>query len=160
MKVKRTCAKGTPRRGNVEERFVQKPQEGFEREINQLLEEFRDLFPEQLPKGRPPKREIEFEIKTEEGVVPPNKPPLLPQSEGARRIASAKIDDLLAQGHIRLSQSPYGALVLFVPKKDGRWGMCIDYRALKKQTIRDQCPLLRIDDLVGSVGTRKSFFYS
>ena len=101
-----------------------------------LLEEFSDLFPEQLPKGRPPKRSVEFEIKTEEGAVPPNKPPyrLSPKEHDELQ---AQIDDLLAQGHIRPSQSPYGAPVLFVPKKDGRWRMCIDYRALNKQTIRD-----------------------
>ena len=37
-----------------------------------LLEQYAELFPEQLPKGRPPKRAVEFEINTEEGAVPPN----------------------------------------------------------------------------------------
>ena len=50
---------------------------GIQKELNQPLAEFKDLFPEQLPKGRPPKREVEFEIKTEDGAVPPNKPPYL-----------------------------------------------------------------------------------
>ena len=107
---------------------------GIQKELNQLLEEFRDLFPEQLPKGRPPKREVEFEIKTEEGAVPPNKPPYRLSPKEHEEL-QAQIDDLLAQGHIRPSQSPYGAPVLFVPKKDGRWRMCIDYRSLNKQTI-------------------------
>ena len=37
----------------------------IQKELHQLLEEFSDLFPEQLPKGRPPKQEVEFEIKLE-----------------------------------------------------------------------------------------------
>ena len=67
-----------------------------------LLEEFLDLFPEQLLKGRPPKREVEFEIKLEEGAILPNKPPnrLSPKEHDELQ---AQIDDLLAQGHIRPS---------------------------------------------------------
>ena len=41
-------------------------------ELQGLLEEYADLFPEQLPKGKPPKRTVEFEIKMEEGSTPPN----------------------------------------------------------------------------------------
>ena len=114
------------------------------------------MFPEQLPKGRPPKREVEFEIKTEEGAVPPNKPPYRLSPKEHEEL-QAQIDDLLAQGHIRPSQSPYGAPVLFVPKKDGRWRMCIDYRALNKQTIRDRYPLPRIDDLLDRLGRAQHF---
>ena len=44
-------------------------------ELHDLLKEYADLFPEKLPKGRPPQREVEFEIKMEEGATPPSKPP-------------------------------------------------------------------------------------
>ena len=44
-------------------------------ELQELLKQYQDIFPEQLPKGKPPKRTVEFEIKTEEGATPPNKPP-------------------------------------------------------------------------------------
>ena len=126
------------------------------KELHILLEEFSDLFWEQLPNGRPPKRSVEFEINMVEAAVPPNKPPyrLSPKEHDELQ---AQIDDLLAQGHIRPSQSPYGAPVLFVPKKDGRWRMCIDYRALNKQTIRDQYPLPRIDDLLDRLGKARHF---
>ena len=65
--------------------------------------------------------------------------------------------DLLAQGFIRPSASPYGAPILFVPKKDGRWRMCIDYRALNKQTVKDQFPLPRIDSLLERLGQATVF---
>ena len=125
-------------------------------ELDKLLREYADLFPERLPKGQPPKRQVEFEIQTKEDAVPPSKPPyrLSPKEHDELQ---AQIDELLAQGHIRPSASPYGAPVLFVPKKDGRWRMCVDYRALNKQTIRDQYPLPRIDDLLDRLGQAKHF---
>jgi hypothetical protein len=38
--------------------------------------------------------------------------------------------------------------VLFVKKKDGSMRMYIDYRELNKVTIKNQYPLLRIEDLL------------
>ena len=35
--------------------------------------------------------------------------------------------------------------------------MCIDYRALNKQTVKDRCPLPRIDDLIDRLGKAKHF---
>jgi hypothetical protein len=40
-----------------------------------------------------------------------------------------QLEELLTKGYIKLSQSPYGALVLFVHKKDETLKMCVDYRA-------------------------------
>ena len=155
MKIKGPVGKAPPIAETTKILFSE-AQRNVQKELHQLLEEFSDLFPEQLPKGRPPKRSVEFEIKTVEGTVPPNKPPyrLSPKEHDELQ---AQIDDLLAQGHIRPSQSSYGAPVLFVPKKDGRWRMCIDYRALNKQTIRDRYPLPRIDDLLDRLGKARHF---
>ena len=65
--------------------------------------------------------------------------------------------DLLAQGFIRPSNSPYGAPILFVTKKDGRWRMCIDSRALNKQTIKNVFPLPCIDLLLEHLGQARVF---
>ncbi|GKB96395.1 putative reverse transcriptase domain-containing protein [Tanacetum coccineum] len=55
--------------------------------------------------------------------------------------------ELLNNGFIRPSSSPWGAPVLFVKKKDGSFRMCIDYRELNKLTVKNRYPLPRIDDL-------------
>ncbi|GJU04379.1 putative reverse transcriptase domain-containing protein [Tanacetum coccineum] len=55
--------------------------------------------------------------------------------------------ELQEKGFIRPSYSPWGALVLFVKKKDGAMRMCINYRELNKLTIKNHYPLPRIDDL-------------
>ncbi|CAI7897396.1 unnamed protein product [Closterium sp. NIES-54] len=59
-----------------------------------------------------------------------------------------QIEYLLDKGLIRPSTSPYGAPVLFTPKPDGSLRMCIDYRALNTQTIKNKYPIPRIDDLL------------
>ena len=72
--------------------------------------------------SQPPKRKVEFEIKIEEGAVPPSKPTyrLSPKEHDELQ---AQIDELLTQGHIRASSSPYGApLLLFLKRMDG--GAC------------------------------------
>ncbi|GJR51407.1 hypothetical protein Tco_1401928 [Tanacetum coccineum] len=60
---------------------------------------------------------------------------------------SAQLQELSDKGFIRLSSSPWGALVLFVKKKDGSFWMCIDYCKLNKLTLKNRYPILRIDDL-------------
>ena len=142
MKAKGAVRK-TPPVAETRKKICSEAPKAVQRELNQLLEEFKELLPEQLPKGRPPKREVKFEIKTEEGAVPPNKPPYRLSPKEHEEL-QAQIDDLLAQGHIRPSQSPYGApRSLSYQRKTGRWRMCIDYPALNKQTIRDRSPLAK-----------------
>jgi hypothetical protein len=64
---------------------------------------------------------------------------------------------LLDKEYIRPSVSPWGALVLFVKKKDGTLRLCIDYRQLNKMTIKNKYPLPRINDLFNQVGGAKIF---
>ncbi|GJR50669.1 putative reverse transcriptase domain-containing protein [Tanacetum coccineum] len=60
---------------------------------------------------------------------------------------SEQLQELFDKGFIRPSSSPWGALVLFVKKKNGSFRMCIDYRELNKLTVKNHYPLPRIDDL-------------
>ena len=57
-----------------------------------------------------------------------------------------QLKEMLDKGYIRVSVSPSGALVLFVKKKDGTLRLCIYYKKLKKVTIKNRYPFLRIDD--------------
>ena len=50
-------------------------------------------------------------------------------------------------GHIRPSTSPAGYPVLFVPKKDGKLRMCVDYRQLNNETVKNRYPLPLIAQL-------------
>ncbi|GJP81095.1 hypothetical protein CLOP_g11278, partial [Closterium sp. NIES-67] len=105
--------------------------------IKELLEEFQDILPDDLPSELLPYRTHQHEIVEEPGLKPTFRAPywLSPtELTGMKK----QIEYLLAKGLIRPSTSPYGAPVLFTPKLDGSLRMCIDYRALNKQTIKNK----------------------
>ncbi|GJX02510.1 reverse transcriptase domain-containing protein [Tanacetum coccineum] len=90
--------------------------------------------------------QVEFRIDVVPGVKPIAKSPYrLAPSE--MQELSGQLQELQDKGFIRPSYSPWGALVLFVKKKDGSLHMCIDYRELNKLTVKNRYPLSRIDDL-------------
>jgi transposase InsO family protein len=62
-----------------------------------------------------------------------------------------QIKELLKQGFIEPSSSPYGAPIIFVKKKDGTLRMCCDWRKLNAQTIKSRYPLPRIDELLDAL---------
>ena len=68
------------------------------------------------------------------------------------------MDDKLASGAIQPSNSPHGAPVLFVPKKDGKLRLCVDFRGLNKITKKDRYPLPLISDLLDA--PRKAQVYT
>ena len=69
-----------------------------------------------------------------------------------------QIVELEKAGRIKPSNSPWGANVLLVKKKDGSWRMCIDYRELNTKTKNvDPYLLPRIDDTIDALGSAKYF---
>ncbi|GBG65882.1 hypothetical protein CBR_g54173 [Chara braunii] len=122
--------------------------------ITEFLDTYGDMF--EGPHGVVPDRPIRHEIILEDGVVPP-RGCIYRMSEEELSVLRAQLDDLLEKGWIRPSSSPYGAPVLFVRKKNKDLRLCIDYRKLNAQTIRNAGPLPRIDDLLKRLGGAKFF---
>ena len=110
-----------------------------------VIREFPDVFPYDIV-GLPPDREVEFTIdlipRTEPISIPPYR-----MAPAELRELKAQLEELLSKGFIRPSISPWGSPVLFVKKREGSLRLCIDYRQLNRVTIRNQYPLLRIDEL-------------
>ena len=56
--------------------------------------------------------------------------------------------EMLEVGIIRPGQISYSTPVVMVPKLDGSWRMCPDYRELNKITIKDKFPIHAINELL------------
>ncbi|GKF52720.1 hypothetical protein Tco_0159630 [Tanacetum coccineum] len=60
----------------------------------------------------------------------------------------AMVEELVESGVIRHSQTSFSSHVVMVKKKDGSWRMCINYRQLNKQTMKDKFPIPLIEELI------------
>jgi hypothetical protein len=94
----------------------------------------------------PPDREVIFVIDLLPGTAPISKRPYRMSVEELKELKK-QLTELQEVGYIRLSSSPWGALVLFVQKKDGSQRMCVDYRSLNDVTVKNNYLLPRIEDL-------------
>jgi hypothetical protein len=68
-----------------------------------------------------------------------------------------QLQDLLGKGFIVPNNLPWGALVLFVKKKDRTFQLCIDYHQLNKVMIKNKYPLSRINDLLDQLKGARVF---
>ena len=63
-------------------------------------------------------------------------------------LTASQVNDMLSQGVIQPSTSPWSSPIVLVKKKDGSYRFCIDYRKLNSITQVDAHPLPRVDDLL------------
>ncbi|XP_021309129.1 uncharacterized protein LOC110432673 [Sorghum bicolor] len=86
------------------------------------VEDFEDVFPDEVPAGLPPLRGIEHQIDLVPGASLPNRPAYRANPEETKEI-QRQVKELLDKGYVRESLSPCAVPVLLVPKKDGSWRM-------------------------------------
>jgi hypothetical protein len=112
-------------------------------EVLQLINEFRDCFAVSTKElGNANVKGMQ--ITLQDDIPVSYRPYRLAYSE--RNVVRRIVQDLLNNGIIRDSESPYSSPILLVKKKSGEYRMCVDYRSLNAKTIKDRYPLPRVDD--------------
>ena len=88
--------------------------------VRQIISDFSDIMPAELPDELPPLRDIQHVIDFAPGLV----------CQIFHIELRRHVDELLRKGFIRESLSPCVVPTLLTPKKDGSWRMCVDSRVI------------------------------
>ena len=68
-----------------------------------------------------------------------------------------QVTNLLQQGKVKESSSPWSFPVVLATKKDGSQRLCVDYRQLNAVTVKDAFPLPRVDDSLAALSGSRWF---
>ncbi|PKU80217.1 RNA-directed DNA polymerase [Dendrobium catenatum] len=115
-------------------------------EVQDILDNYRDVLTTELPSELPPERQIQHAIDFVPGAVIPNRPAYRLRPDEQIEL-KRQVQELLDKGFVRHSVSPCVVPALLVPKKDGTYRMCIDSRSVNKITVKYRFPIPCIDDL-------------
>lgn len=117
-------------------------------QVQELIRKYATVFetPKHLPPSRLQDHRIELLPNTPAVNVRPYRYPYFQKTE-----IEKIIQELLNNGVIRPSVSPFSSPVLLVKKKDGTWRLCVDYRALNAVTVKDKYPIPVVDELIDEI---------
>ena len=113
--------------------------------LTTLLHTYKDVFV--VPVGLPPPRIQNHSIPLMQGSQPVKvKPYRYPHSQ--KEQIEKMVQDMLNEGIISPSTSPFSSPIILVKKKDGTWRFCTDYRTLNAIIIKDSFPIPTVDELI------------
>lgn len=123
-------------------------------ELNQLLAKYRDIFSKN-DSDYGYTQSVTHDIHT--GAA-------LPVKQRHRRVPphvfqefKKHVQDLVSQGILKESASPWASPAVIVVKKDGSVRFCCDYRRLNQVTCKDAYPLPRVEESLDALGNAQLF---
>ena len=118
-------------------------------ELKQLIHEYEHLFPD-IPTRTD---------KIYHDVIVEDSKPVKQHPYRMNPLKQKNLQDevkyLLENDFIEPSQSNYSSPCILVPKSNGTYRMCTDYRKVNSVTKTDSFPIPRIDDCIDKVGNSK-----
>ena len=122
--------------------------------ITQLINTNKDLFDPIQDFRKVQKNTVHhIPVETKKPVVEPLR--RIPQWKRVR--LAEMVEEMLGQGVIRKSKSPYAAATVLVSKKDGTERFCVDYKKLNDETTKDKYPMPRMENIHDALVGAKYF---
>jgi len=122
--------------------------------IQSLLDKYATVF--EPPKGLPPSRACDHSIPLTQGAQPFVIRPYR-YTPALKTEIETQVHQMLQEGIIRPSSSPFSSSVVMAKKKDGSWRFCVDYKFLNALTIKGKFPLPIIDEFLDEL-SKASWF--
>ena len=122
--------------------------------LRRALERHKDAF---ALKGQPLGRTDRVVHTIDTGDARPFKLPYRRMPFGRKKIVEEQVEQMLLDGVVKPSTSPWSSPVQLVNKKDGTIRFCVDYRKLNGVTKKNAYPLPRIDETLDSLGGNNWF---
>ena len=119
-------------------------------ELKQLILEYEHLFPD-IPSKTD---KIYHDVKLIDGSKPVKQHPYR-MNPVKQQILREEVQYLLDNDFIEPSQSEWSSPCILVPKPDGTFRMCTDYRKVNSVTKTDTFPIPRIDYCIDNIGQAK-----
>ena len=128
-------------------------------QVNMLrsIDDLKKIFPNVVCASEipPPVKffKVPFRLKTETPIT--RKPYKL--SRAKQDQCKKEIESMKKNGVIRESSSAFASPIILVPKPNGSWRLCTDYRAVNDQTDLISWPLPNIDEIIAETGGCRVF---
>ena len=136
------------------QKTVEGMDKGQQRQVAKLLNKYSKVFSESDDDiGRT--GVLKHRIPT--GEAQPIRQPLRRVPYHMQKETDEHIDNMLKNDVITPSKRPWASGIVLVKKKDGSKRFCMDYRRLNEVTIKDACPLMRIDESLDQLAGSKWF---
>lgn len=124
----------------------QLPDPGNFPEVQQLRDEYPEVFLET------PGRSALICHYIDTGTAKPIRGPVYRLSAERRQSLKGQLEEMLSDGRIEPSFSPWASPVVMVPKSQpGDYRLCVDYRGLNRVTKLDAYPMPTIDSILESL---------
>lgn len=124
-------------------------EESQRQDLQKLLEKYSDLFPDV------PSRTNQIYHDVDVGDAAPVKQHPYRLNPKKQQYLKEEVKYLLENDFIEPSSSSWSSPCILVPKPDGSYRMCTDYRKVNSVTKTDTFPIPRMDDCIDKLGKAK-----
>jgi hypothetical protein len=127
-----------------------------QRQLKQLVLEFREVFQTAIPKQPAMVTPLALEVDPDIWETAGNHRPFRTQSILKDTEIKTQVEIMLESGVIVRSDSNQWSQVLLTPKPNMKWRFCIDFRQLNLALRARGFPLPRIDELLSRIGRQRN----